>query len=490
MKWQWLGFGSGPNVARLFQKLLALVFLDAWLSLAAQVRLLMGVRGLLPAQSLVTAVHQAHLGVADFPSLFLAGAPDWALVAGVWLGVALAVAALVGVTPRALFGLSTLLYLSYVTVGRGFLSFQWDNLLLECGLFATLLPTDRDSPTVHLLFRLLLFKLYWESGLAKWQSSLGDWQDGSAMTYYYQTAPLPTALAWYAHHAPEGWHHFESWATLFLELVLPFAIFSPRRVRQFAAGCFTLFQVVNLATANYGFFCYLTLALHLFMLDDGDVARLSNRLFRKLQQRPSAPRWREAAGAVALAIFVIVSTVEAVDTFTRAEWWTTVSPLWAPFRLINTYHLFGSITRDRIEPEFQTFDGAAWTAHDLHYKPGDLSRRPPLVAPHQPRVDFQLWFYGLAYQHRPPEYVAHLLERLCRDPLAVQPLFTDPLPAHPQAVRVVFWEYTFSTAEERAKSGAWWTRDKEAERPEQPCSSFGGAPGASEQSERRRGVAP
>ena len=108
-----------------------------------------------------------------------------------------------------------------------FLGFQWDNLLLECGLLAAFLPARRPAVSMHFLFRALLFKLYFESGIAKWQSPLHDWQDGSAMTFYYETAPLPTALAWYAHHLPRWWHQFESRATLVLELGVPFAAFRP-----------------------------------------------------------------------------------------------------------------------------------------------------------------------------------------------------------------------------------------------------------------------
>ena len=81
------------------------------------------------------------------------------------------------------------------------------------------------------------------------------------------------------------------------------------------------------------------------------------------------------------------------------------------------------------KPEFQTTDdGTTWVAHEFRHKPGDPKRRPDWVAPHQPRVDFQLWFYGLSYRAGAPEYVTKLLERLCRDPDAVAPLFRAPLP--------------------------------------------------------------
>src|SRR5262249_5692328 len=156
--------GSGPHIARLFQKLLALVFVIAFVSLGVQLKVLIGARGLLPAPTFLEAVHQASLHLWEVPTIFYWGAPDWALSVGIWVGVALATCALFGLYPRVAFGLMTLLYLSYVTLGRDFLSFQWDNLLLECGAFAVFLPADRPAPTMHCLFRLLLFKLYWESG--------------------------------------------------------------------------------------------------------------------------------------------------------------------------------------------------------------------------------------------------------------------------------------------------------------------------------------
>ena len=205
---------------------------------------------------------------------------DGALTAGIVLGVALSLGALFGVARRACFALSTLLYLSYVAVTRDFLSFQWDNLLIECGFLAAFLRTDAAAPVAHFLFRLVLFKLYFESGIAKWGSSLHDWHDGSAMTYYYETAPLPTWLAWSAHHLPVWWHHLESRATLVLELVVPFGIFGPRRMRLFTLAAFTLFQIANAATANYGFFCYLAVVLGVFLLDDADVVAARARLAR------------------------------------------------------------------------------------------------------------------------------------------------------------------------------------------------------------------
>jgi hypothetical protein len=413
------------RVARVFHRLLAAIFLIAWISLATQVELLIGSHGLLPLRELV----------AHPPG-------DGLIVAGAWFGAALGLLGVVGPFPRPLLAVQVPLYLAYTVACRSFLGFQWDNLLLECGLLGLFLPRDRPARLAHLAFRLLLFKLYFESGIAKWQSHLHDWHDGSAMTYYYETAPLPTALAFYAHHLPAWWHHLESRAVLVLELVVPFLVFGPRRARLVAFVLLTGFQLVNIATANYGFFCYLALALHVFLLDDSAPA-------------PRGPRWRAVTGGVLLGVYVLVSTIEGLAAFAGVTKLDDLRAIYAPLRLVNTYHLFGHITRERIEPEFQTSeDGVTFVAHDLHFKPGDPARAPRFVAPHQPRVDFLLWFYGLAAGRRPPEYVVRLLGGLCHDPDAVAPLFRAPLPRAPTAVQIVFWDYHFAAP----GADAWWTR--------------------------------
>ena len=307
--WPWWSFGSGAAVGGLFARVFALISLGAWWSLGAQVQVLIGSHGLLPFREFMRGVRATPgVSIFDLPTVFWWLHGDAALTVGVVAGAAASLTALAGWRPRLCFALSTALYLSFALVGRDFLSFQWDNLLLECGLLAAFLPRRAPAPTVHFLFRVLLFKLYFESGLAKWQSPIDDWGDGSAMTYYYETAPLPTWLAFYAHHLPVWWHHFESRATLFLELAVPFAIFGPRRARLGAAISLSLFQIANAATANYGFFCYLAAALNLFLLDDVDVERAGAQLSRAV---PAALRELAARGRSTLATLAALATGRA-----------------------------------------------------------------------------------------------------------------------------------------------------------------------------------
>ena len=458
---------TGAAIARLFSTALAALFLIAWVSLAWQFEPLLGRRGIMPWADYLDLLQQRQVSAWAAPTYLWFVPYAWAPWGGLLLGMGASIVALLGRYVRPMFALNTLLYLSFVSVGRSFLSFQWDNLLLECGLLACMLPQRRPAPLMHWLFRLLLFKLYVESGIAKWHSALGDWHDGSAMTFYFETAPLPTWLGWYAQQLPVACQHLLSYATLGLELVVPFAIFGSRPWRLAAAGLLTGFQLINLSTANYGFFCYLSLALHVFLLDERDAERLFAGVapwvrfpthLLTLRTFPMLEPIDRGARIFLATLFVYVSGVDAAHQFGGQNWpGTALAQAFGSWRLINTYHLFGSITRSRIEPEFQTFDGAQWRAQDLWHKPGAVQRAPDFVAPHQPRLDFQLWFYGLNHQHM-PGYVSMLLARLCQDPAAVQRFFAESLPATPQAVRVAYWTYHMTDRSERNQNGAFWRR--------------------------------
>jgi len=440
----------------------------AWISLGVQVRVLYGSRGLLPVAELMERVRErGDLGLLDVPSPFWLDASDGALVAGCALGLGLSLLALWGRAARPALVASALLYLGYCAVGQDFLGFQWDSLLVEAGLLVAWLPRHRTSPARLLLVKVLLFKIFFESGVAKALSGAGDWWSGEAMTLYYETAPIPTALGWFAHHLPEGWHRIESWWTLFFELIVPFAIFGPRRARLLAVVIFGGFLVVDSATANYGFFCPMTAVLLLVLLDDSDLDRVRRALRRPVL--PAVPARDSRLVWLLVALHLGLSAQGAMARFASVDPAPQLRQTVRTLRLANVYHLFGTITTSRIEPEFHVVSGETRTALIHPWKAGPVDRAPPFVAPHQPRVDFQLWFYGLQFQRRTPAWVATLVERLCTDPEAVAPLFEN-LPAEDiHTVQLVMWDTRFSSPEERAGSGAWWTREEVHRSPEIPC---------------------
>lgn len=481
---------GGPAVARLFHTGLAAISVVAWASLLVQAKLLIGWQGLTPVQSTLIQMRASDVFLrwVDFPSHLFFDDSDTSIVAGCVIGLLVSVLALVGVWPRLMFAISAVLYLGYCIAAQTFLSFQWDNLLIEASALAVLMSRSRPSPVAHWMGRALLFKVFFQSGLAKWGSSLGDWQSGAAMQKYYETAPLPTSLGWWFHQLPSGWHTFESWWALFFELVLAWGVFFGRIPRMVALAAFSSFLLLDFATANYGFFVPLTGVLCLLLLPESKTARATSiaRAWVRTRVRPMQflPKGRPPLPALpfkrqlpllAVALgWVGLSAYTALPAFTEREYdydrWQSVRK----WRVSNAYHLFTSITTRRHEPELQTSpDGKQWTARHFVYKPGPVDRPPPWVAPHQPRVDFRLWFHGLNWHRNTPPYVANLLRRVCWDPTTVQALFASDLPEDTKHVRLVYWNHTYTGWADGWASGDWWHREKVGASRDISCEQLG-----------------
>jgi hypothetical protein len=119
----------------------------------------------------------------------------------------------------------------------------------------------------------------------------------------------------------------------------------------------------------------------------------------------------------------------------------------APYRSANPYGLFAVMTTDRIEVTLEgSWDGgASWRELDLRWKPGPVDRVPAQVAPHMPRVDWQLWFAGLSSCARNP-WVVTLMQRVADGSPAVHGLFVphtfDDGP--PDEVRALAYRYVFA----------------------------------------------
>jgi hypothetical protein len=489
----------GPPRFRLtrfvFLRLLAAVYLVAFVSLGVQVHGLVGEHGLLPARELVGLLREARGtgGVLALPTLGWWSAGDRALSWMCWGGAATALLALLGCAQGWLFALSYVLYLSLVHLGQDFLSFQWDILLAEAGFLALLLapwrhvlprrPRDEPAPpTVAVwLLRLLLFKLMWSSGLTKLTWNDPTWRDLTALTYHYWTQPLPSPLAWFVARLPVWLHRFSCGLMLATELLLPWLVFAPRRPRRLALAGFVLLQAGIAATGNYGFFNLLTLALCVTLLDDAAFPAAWRRrlLGRDAREAPRAPgpAARSLVGVTA-GLLLLLSIPPLLDAFgsprlRRAipgplQWMRAAA---APFLVSNPYGLFRTMTTTRPEIEIQgSLDGTDWRPMPFRYEPGDPGRPPPLVAPHMPRLDWQMWFAALRAEQvagspravqewleREDVWLARLLEALLRGDPEVRALLA-PSPfgdERPRYVRLVLWQYRFSRG-----GPDWWTRTR------------------------------
>jgi hypothetical protein len=470
----------------IFLRLLGVAYLAAFWSLGTQIRGLVGERGILPARELMAAMSRqtgaGGPGLADvlaFPTVFWLDASDGALVAACALGALLAILLVAGVATWLVLPLLWALYLSLSTVASEFLAFQWDTLLLETGLLALVVapgtlvhrPSGSDPPPLaRWLIWWLLFRLMFAAGLVKLASGDVLWRSLTALTVHYETQPLPTPLAFHAHHLPVWAHEAATAGALAIELIAPWFILGPRRLRHVACGLIVALQIAIALTGNYTFFNLLTIALALTLVDD-DAWPRSLRPRTDREQAPAGGRGGNWAPQLLLAAILTIVTIPLSTGILAAQagvtlpWHATLRPVQralSPFRSLNPYGLFAVMTHVRPEIIIEgSADGETWRPYEFKYKPGDPRRAPPWVAPHQPRLDWQMWFAAL--DGLPGTF---WFERFCRrllegEPAVVDLLGDNPFPDEPpRFVRGRVYTYRFASRERHRTEGVWWTRDE------------------------------
>jgi hypothetical protein len=251
----------------------------------------------------------------------------------------------------------------------------------------------------------------------------------------------------------------------FVELVLPFLIFAPRRLRFSAAYGTLLLEVCILLTGNYNWFNIQTMLLCLPLFDDAALrSLLPARLIRLLpvaaDDRP--PRRAAALGVGALALLLVFCSLVEMDmrfggnppAFAQA-----IDRFIEPLHLVSSYGLFAIMTTKRDEIVIEgSSDGSEWREYEFRYKPGDLFRAPPWNIPHQPRLDWQMWFAALEDPRRLPWFWRLLQRLLENEPSVTALLQKNPFPDQPPVyVRAQFYDYAFTDDAGRA-TGRWWER--------------------------------
>ncbi len=465
---------------RLFVRVLAIAHAVAFGSIWYQAQGLIGPSGILPAGQFF-ALAKEQLGRQawyEIPSLcWIFGTGQFiGVLCGV--GIGLSVLVLLGYAQGVCLALMWACYLSLVSAGQIFFDFQWDALLLESTLIAIFVVPWKlrrsgepfDPPRLgRYLVWWLLFRLMFLSGVVKLESGDPTWRHLTALTFHYQTQPLPTPLAWYANQLP-GWFQAASCLAMFaVELVAPFCIIAPRRIRHAGALALISLQVMIAITGNYAYFNLLSIGLCLACLDDGwwrarhwgvgnpkrDVAEPWSK---KIRPKATALRW---FGALSVGVTFFETVAALYPAAAGSPLVRAVAEAVGPLRSFNDYGLFAVMTVERPELVIEGSDDARdWREYALPSKPGDLSRRPGWVAPYQPRLDWQLWFAALGPPDSSP-WVGTVCEKILEGDRAVLGLFSrNPFPERPpRYMRVVRYRYEFTDEDERARTGNWWRRE-------------------------------
>jgi hypothetical protein len=291
------------------------------------------------------------------------------------------------------------------------------------------------------------------------------WHNLSALSYHFLTQPLPTPLAWYAATLPQAVLKFATGGMFFIELVLPFLIFGPRRPRFLAAFGILLLQGCISITGNYNWFNLQTMLLCLLLFDDAALRKvLPLRWSQRFPMDVAAktPHRAVTVMVAAAALLLLFGSLVQMDVRfggSPPAVTQTVDGFIEPFRIANSYGLFAVMTTQRNEIVIEgSYDGVAWQEYEFRYKPGALARRPPWNIPHQPRLDWQMWFAALEDPQRLGWFQQFLERLLANEPTVTALLAHNPFADRPpKYVRAQFYDYTYANRAERAK-GIWWDR--------------------------------
>lgn len=489
-------------------RLVGVIYLLAFASWLPQVRGLIGSDGILPARSFLSGAHQ-ELGARAYfllPTLAWLHPTDAFLQALSAAGIALSLPVIFGIAAGPSLLLLWIIYLSQVSIGRDFMAFQWDILLLEAGFLAIFFsswtgsagvppakvqtevwrarrPRSQPAPSVVMvwLFRWLVFRVFFLSAVVKLQSGDPTWRNLTALSFHYQTQPLPNVVAWYLFQLPLWFQKASTAFALGVELLVPFCIFAPRRLRFGAAYLLLFLQALIFLTGNYCFFNLLTIVLCLLLFDDGfftnflpqlrvgatrRVAPVRERLRARAEAIKSpAPRSKRSRAAIGIlaAVLVMMSVFRIAERFDMSVPRTAGWILGAtePFYITNSYGLFAVMTTTRPEIIMEgSNDGERWLAYDFKYKPGNLMKPPSWAAPHQPRLDWQMWFAALGNYRNNPWFVNFAVRLLQDSPEVVALLADNPFADRPpRYIRAMIYDYQFTTPGERKATGNWWKRE-------------------------------
>jgi hypothetical protein len=164
-------------------------------------------------------------------------------------------------------------------------------------------------------------------------------------------------------------------------------------------------------------------------------------------------------------LLLLLSIRPALNLFSRQQ---LMNASFEPFHLVNTYGAFGGITRQRLEiiiegtnadPPQETSE---WRPYEFKGKPGDVQRRPCIVAPYQYKLDWQMWFAAMSSSWK-NSWILTLVDKLLTgDQKILAVMAVNPFPDNPpKFIRAELYEYQFTKAGDR--SGNWWERKRVGE---------------------------
>ena len=221
--------------------------------------------------------------------------------------------------------------------------------------------------------------------------------------------PMPSRLGWFAHYLPSQLHVVLLGGMWFTEIIAPFFLFLPSSLGVATRGAALLFialQAGIFAHGSFGHFNILTAILALPVFADAPVKAAADAA-------RDAP-FHSAACWAALAFYLLLGLVHLPFTsgLSRSLGYFPQPSCWParwkrsvlafvraiePWRLVHAYGVFPPHTAPglKIIPVVEGWDGRRWRRYEYKFMISSAASPPRFCAPHQPRLDYRMFYEGL-----------------------------------------------------------------------------------------------
>jgi hypothetical protein len=485
----------------LFPRFVGLLYVVAFGAFAVQMEMALSSRGTVPIAARLARIRRDYPGLrrfVEYPTLLWLNSSDAFLHALPWAGVLCGACALYGgpLGYTALL-LGWVLWLSCEPAGA---IFPWDTLLQEVGFLVLFLPVTNPLPiaktsalplpSVTFACRWLVLRLMLGFGKVKFIHATSS--DALYLRSFFVWMPLPSPLGWLFHHAPRWVLRAGLYLTFTVEVVAPVLGFFAGPARLVSFGLLVSLMISIQATGNWGYFNLAYVLLCVCLLDTrASIFDLgADPWVSRLLEWPDVAIHAIMAVLFFSSLFYVMGDSWISRTWVQWSWnnGTTCRP-WlralvafhralAPFRLTNGYGVFPPNTAPpmRLVPVFEgSDDSITWKSYSYRYLPAFAESRPPVIAPHHPRIDYMLYYAAAGIHdasvltslvgdgnpyaaYTRSSWLDRMQQRLLEgDPLVLRTLNHNPFPTTPpNFVRVSAVAMTPTSPSERRRTGRWW----------------------------------
>uniref|UniRef100_A0A8C7G5A7 Lipase maturation factor n=1 Tax=Oncorhynchus kisutch TaxID=8019 RepID=A0A8C7G5A7_ONCKI len=395
--------------------------------------------------------------------------------------------------------------------------------LLRCATFR-----HHDAVTFWLA-RWLLFRLTFGSGVAKLASHCPSWWGLTAVNHMFEAQGIPLPWSWFIQQLPDWYLKLGTVGLLVTEIAVPPLYFAPIRSLRLAAfyiqvcvklmflGNYGFLPLLSLALTfslldddhisywlGHGkkkrtksmtsFSSYATFMIVMYL---SCFVAFTQQQFGNLLKLVTGPTiwvgvlsltWEVVAamlgcvcvrgclwklwGLVQWAVFASAAVAMfAISVVYSSKILPEVRQAYSlveRYRLVSAYSLDSRMTgvAGRSEVILEgSMDKNTWTEIEFMYKPGNVGVAPPVVAPHQPRLDWQMSqaAQGLAKQSPWFTGLVHCLLQGNKDVVRLIQTDSAQYPfsqAPPVYLRASLYRYWFTqTTQDGSGPNEWWRRD-------------------------------